>query len=164
MFSLLVLVTAALAGPAPAASCDQLRSAHQKLLSGSFSMERHLTVLVDGDQRAQEVARIDYAGGKVTRTVQKQEFAGNKKMEIEIQGDPAIKLKFDCRSFQPLANDRYRFHSRDEKEGEEEIVFALDTQRGALVPLSWTATQTAKLLFIKKTLKLMGENKSFEWH
>jgi hypothetical protein len=163
MLNVLVVAAALLAGAASAVECYQLRSAHQKLLSSSFSLERHLTILVDGEQRSQEVSRIDYAGGKVTRTVQKQDFADNKKMDIDIQGDPAVKLKFDCRSFQPLGSDRYRFHSHDDK-GDEEIVFALDPQRGALVPLSWTATQTAKVLFIKKTLKLIGENKSFEWH
>src|SRR5437764_345304 len=136
MLNSLALVMAVMVGAGPSLDCDQLKSSYQHLVSSSFRMERHLTVLVDGEQRAQEISRIDYADGKVTRTVQKQELAGDKKMEIDIQGDPAVKLKFDCRSFQPLANDRYRFRSTDEK-GEEEIVFALDPQRGALVPLSW---------------------------
>jgi hypothetical protein len=129
-------------------------------LSSSFTLERHLTVFVDGELKASEVARIDYAGGKVTRTVASQEFAQGKKMEVDVQGDPAVKLEFACQRFESVADNHYRYRSEG---GDEEILFELDLERRALKPLSWSATQTVKFLFLKKTLRLNGENYKFQW-
>ena len=152
-------VLATMLAATPAQGCPALQSAYQGLLRSSFTMERDLTVRVDGEETARQIARISYADGKVTREILKQEPPG-KEMTIDIEGDPAVKLEFDCKSFVPVANDRYRYRSAD---GEQEILFALDPQHGALIPVSWTATQTAKFLFIKKKLELIGENKNFQW-
>jgi hypothetical protein len=161
VLNVLSLLTVLLAAPPPP-NCTPLQAAYQKLLASSFTMERHLQIIVDGEKKVQETARIDYAKGQVTRTVLNQEFSGSKKLGLNIQGDPAVMLKFNCGSFESLPDARYRFHT--EKKGEGEIVFALDPQRGVLVPLSWTSIKEARFLFTKKDVKLVAYNTNFELH
>jgi hypothetical protein len=143
----------------PPTDCAPLQTAYQKLIGSTFTMERHLTIIVDGEKKLQETARIDYVNRKITRTVLNQDFTDGKKMDLNIEGDPALNIKFNCRNFEQMQGSRYRF--RDEK-GMDEILFALDTQQGVLIPLSWTANREARAFFIKKNVKLIGENKKFE--
>jgi hypothetical protein len=154
LFTLLLLPV-----PTPE-KCVALQSAYEKLLASSFTVERRLTVNMDGKLKVREVSRLEYTDGRLV--IERLELdLRDKNMVIEpTQSDAALEARLACDFIEDLGNDRYKVRT---KEGAEELEFIVDTGRDALIPTVWRSREKKRFLWKKLIIEAEVIYGSFEW-
>jgi hypothetical protein len=154
------MLTLLLLAAPTAEKCVTLQSAYEKLLSSSFTVERRMTVNMNGKLKAREVARLDYADRQLV-TEQLELDLRDKNLVIEpTQSDAALEARLTCDLVEDLGNDRYRVRTKD---GMEELEFILDTGRNALIPTLWRSREKTRFLWKKLIIETEVIYGSFEW-
>jgi hypothetical protein len=120
-------------------------------------MERELAIEVDGKAHGRRVSRLEWKDGRLEETVISTEAPKGESMEME--GDPSVKLGPSCEKITRRPGGESEIASGDG----ERVVFRMDDARGALVPESWTANQTVKILFLKKRIAFSARIRDFHW-
>lgn len=114
--------------------CVTLQSAYQSLLRSDFTVERRMSVTMNGKLKAREVTRLDYADGQLVPERLELDLR-DKNLVIEpTQSDAALEASLACDLIEELGDDRYMVRTKD---GTEELEFILDTRRNALIPAAW---------------------------
>ena len=147
--------------PAPTAEkCVTLQSAYEKLLRSSFTVERHMTINMNGKLKVREVSRLDYTDGQLV-TERLELDLRDKNLVIEsTQSDAALEASLACDLVEDLGNDRYKVRTKD---GAEELELIVDTRRDALIPAVWRSREKARFLWRKLIIETEVIYSSFEW-
>ncbi len=154
-----MLVLLLLSAPAPE-MCVTLRTAYDNLLASSFTVERTMTVNMNGKLKAREVSRLDYSNRQLV-TEQLELDLHDKNMVIEpTQSDAALEASLVCELVEDLGKNRYKVHTKD---GAEELEFILDTRRNAVIPAAWRSREKARFLWKKFIIETEVIYGSFEW-
>ncbi len=160
MTSMAYMLTLVFLAAPTAEKCVTLRSAYENLLGSSFTVERSMTVIMNGKLKAREVTRLDYADRQLV-TEQLELDLRDKNMVIEpTQSDAALEASIVCELIEDLGKDRYKVRA---KTGEEELEFILDTRRNALVPVVWRSREKARFLWRKFIIETEVIYDNFEW-
>ena len=140
--------------------CSAVRQAHERLLEGSFEVERTFRLSVNGDLKNREVARLTYSAGELETEVVEYE-AFSKMWVHENEGkDFVLEIRFSCERLEAAGEGRYELTSED---GSEVAEFELGDESGALRPVAWRSDETARLLFKKFAISARAEYSGFEW-
>ena len=157
MAPLALLLRSVLAIALTPPECATVQKAYEAFRTKPFQMERELAIDVDGKPRGRRVSRLEWKDGKLEETVISTEAAKGESMEIH--GDPSVKLAPECGKITALSNGGFEIDSGDG----ERVVFRMDAAKGALVPTSWTAVQTVRILFVKKRIAFTAKIRDFRW-
>lgn len=137
--------------------CATVQKAYEAFRAEPFQMERELAIDVDGKPRGRRVSRLEWKDGKLEETVISTDAGKGESMDV--RGDPSVKLSPDCGKITALPDGEFEIDSGDG----ERVVFRMDAAKGALVPTSWTAVQTVKILFVKKRIAFTAKIRDFRW-
>ena len=141
--------------------CSAVRQAHERLLEGSFEVERTFRLSVNGNLKNREVARLTYSAGELETEVVEYE-AFSKMWVHENEGkDFVLEIRFSCERLEAAGEGRYELTSED---GSEVAEFELGDESGALRPVAWRSDETARLLFKKFAISARAEYSGFEWY
>ena len=148
-----------IAPPTPE-TCVTLQAAYDNLLGSSFTVERTMTVNMNGKLKAREVSRLEYADRQLV-TEQIELDLRDKNMVIEpTNSDAALEARLVCDLVEDLGENRYKVRT---KEGEEELELILDVQRNALIPAAWRSREKARFLWKKFIIETEVTYGSFAW-
>jgi hypothetical protein len=125
--------------------CEALGRAHAAFLDGCFTATRQFEVTLNQKLAIRELARLDYAAGKLAVEVIEEEHP-NKGIQIGGAGDMAIDSTFGC---DRMVRNETGLYELESDEDPERVVFDYDADNGVLLPQRWEAEQKARFLFKK---------------
>ena len=140
--------------------CVALQSAYENLIAGSFTVERRLTVIMNGKVKLRELARLTSSGRKLTIERLEVERLDKKLVLEESQTDPGLELGFPCERVEELEDGRYVVRSEN---GAEELELVLDVGRNALIPAVWRSKEKTRFLWKKMIFETEVIYGGFEW-
>jgi hypothetical protein len=124
--------------------CSVQRERFEAFRAKPFSVERDLTLRIDGGIRGHEVARLSWDGKKLSKIVLAKE---PEKAVMEVSGDPTLSSRFACEGWKETDGGGLEFRSP----GGAALAFRVDAG-GALVPIGWEEADTVKVLFVRKRI------------
>ncbi len=158
-----VLLATLLLLPSPgSAACAELRSAHDRLLAASFTVQRHLTVTINDEVKMRETSRLDYRGGTLASERLEVELLDDNLVLEENEKDPALEMRLACADVTELGGGRYSIRSTVGKE-QQELELVLDPERQVLRPAVWRSREKVRFLWKKLHIETEAVYSGFEW-
>lgn len=140
--------------------CSTATSAFERLLDGSFEVERTFRMSVNGNLKRREVVTLTSSGGEFEIEVLEDEVL-SKSMVFEDGGkDFMLAFEFDCERLRVTRGGNFALISED---GLEVAEFRMDEKARALVPVSWRLDTTERFLFKKFVIEGRAEYTAFSW-
>ncbi len=142
---LLLLLAVALMKPGEE-ECLVLQAAHQALLKGSFTSERHFTLKLNGELKVREVTRLTYSDGELTRETLEKEVLDESLVLEEGEAEAALELPFDCHRLERVEEGLFELSHAD---GTERVLFVWARGNSVLRPSHWINNETKRFLWKK---------------
>lgn len=157
-----VLATAATLAAVPRGSaiCTELEAAHRALLEGSFSVERQLSLTINGEPKLRELVRLTYHAGKLQRQTLSRELLDDSLVLEEGEEESALALPFACERLMARGEGRWELASAD---GTETVLFAGGIGQGSLRPLRWRSAERTRFLWKKLAIEAVADYREFAW-
>lgn len=169
MTALLALISAGL-NPA---QCDAFTAAHERLLNGTFRVERHVEMTVDGEPKYRSVQELTYADGEMNKELVSEEHLDDR-ISIRDGGSYPAFEPMNC-SAGYREGDEYVFPAGDfvVRAGDDPngkmpgdkgwVAFRIDGETGVAVPLRRWSEKKESYFFVTYEMRMAIRYEGFHW-
>ena len=142
-------------------SCEEIKSAHNKLLSSNFKLNKHFILKLDDEKKLEETETISYQDRKVSRTETEIQFIAEDYKVDTSKSNDEIFMKSDFTCDDVLINDnqvQIEFQKDDVKFITE---FSYEPTKKVLKPLKTTMSGEVGFLFVSWTINAVTSFNNF---